>query len=185
LVPFYRLEDQGEDSSLTKAAILSTTAGGEALGDIETCLALLFKRKGKNILSEKEFVFSASMDFRWFSPKEAQALLEMGIKRGLLERTDGMVKPAFDYKTMEIPVNYRPCRDILKEVEQDVSLFSLILDEMARASGQKKRDLVAKVNKLQDRLGVDIEVAAIALAKDMGLDVSPYVEKARKDISAR
>ena len=155
------------------------------LGDLETCLALLFKRKGKNILSEKEFVFSASMDFRWFSPKEAQALLEMGIKRGLLERTDGMVKPAFDYKTIEIPVNYRPCKDLLKEVEPDVSLFSLILDEMAKASGQKKRDLVAKVNRVQDRLGVDIEVAALSLAKEMGIDVAPYLERAKMEIMAR
>jgi len=155
------------------------------LGDLETCLALLFKRKGKNILSEKEFVFSASMDFRWFSPKEAQALLEMGIKRGLLERTDGMVKPAFDYKTIEIPVNYRPCKDLLKEVEPDVSLFSLILDEMAKASGQKKRDLVAKVNRVQDRLGVDIEVAALSLAKELGIDVAPYAERAKREIMAR
>lgn len=155
------------------------------MGDLETCLALLFKRKGKNILSEKEFVFSASMDFRWFSPKEAQALLEMGIKRGLLERTDGMVKPAFDYKTIEIPVNYRPCKDLLKEVEPDVSLFSLILDEMAKASGQKKRDLVAKVNRVQDRLGVDIEVAALSLAKELGIDVAPYVERAKREIMAR
>jgi hypothetical protein len=155
------------------------------LGDLETCLALLFKRKGKNILSEREFVFAASMDFRWFSPKEAQVLLEMGVKRGLLERTDGMVKPAFDYKTIEIPVNYRPCKDLLKEVEPDVSLFSLMLDDMARASGQKKRDLVAKVNRLQDRLGVDIEVAALALAKDLGLDVAPYVERVRKEILTR
>jgi len=155
------------------------------LGDLETCLALLFKRKGKNILSEKEFVFSASMDFRWFSPKEAQALLEMGIKRGLLERTDGMVKPAFDYKTIEIPVNYRPCKDLLKEVEPDVSLFSIILEEMAKASGQKKRDLVAKVNRVQDRLGVDIEVAALSLAKEMGIDVAPYLERAKMEIMAR
>jgi hypothetical protein len=155
------------------------------LGDLETCLALLFKRKGKNILSEKEFVFSASMDFRWFSPKEAQALLEMGIKRGLLERTDGMVKPAFDYKTIEIPVNYRPCKDLLREVEPDVSLFSLILDDMAKASGQKKRDLVAKVNRVQDRLGVDIEVAALSLAKEIGIDVAPYVERAKREIMAR
>lgn len=155
------------------------------MGDLETCLALLFKRKGKNILSEREFVFSASMDFRWFSPKEAQALLEMGIRRGLLERTDGMVKPAFDYKMLEIPVNYRPCKDILREVETEVSLFSLILDEIAKATGQKKRDLVARVNKVQDHLGVDIEVAALALAKDMGVDVTPFLEKVSKEVLQR
>ena len=155
------------------------------MGDLETCLALLFKRKGKNLLSEKEFVFSASMDFRWFSPKEAQVLLETGLGRGLLERMDGMVKPTFDYKTVEIPVNYRPCKDILKEVEPEVSLFSQLLDDISKATGQKKRELVARANKVQDRLGVDIEVASLALARDLGLDVAPYLDRVKKEVLQR
>lgn len=155
------------------------------MGDLETCLALLFKRKGKQILSEKEFVFSASMDFRWFSPKEAQTLLEIGVKRGLLERSEGMVKPTFDYKNIEVPINYRPCKDILKDVQPDVSLFGQILDSMAISTGLKKRDLVARVNKLQDRLGVDIEVAALALAKDLGIDIMPFVDRVKAEILSR
>jgi hypothetical protein len=155
------------------------------MGDLETCLALLFKRKGKNVLSEKEFVFSASMDFRWFSPKEAQALLETGLKRGLLEQTEGFVKPTFDYKNIEIPVNFKPCKDILKEVEPEPSVFAEILEATAKATGQKKRDIVARVNRTQDRLGVDIEVAALAVAKDAGVDISPFVEKVRKEVLVR
>ncbi|MEM0448720.1 MAG: DUF2240 family protein [Methanomassiliicoccales archaeon] len=155
------------------------------MGDLETCLALLFKRKGKQILSEKEFVFSASMDFRWFSPKEAQTLLEIGVKRGLLERSEGMVKPTFDYKNIEVPINYRPCKDILKDVQPDVSLFGQILDSMAISTGLKKRDLVARVNKLQDRLGVDIEVAALALAKDLGIDIMPFIDRVKAEILNR
>ena len=85
---------------------------------------------------------------------------------------------------MEIPVNFHPCRDVLKEgVEQ--STFSIILDDVARATGQKKREIVAKVNKMQERLGVDVEVAALAIAKDSGIDVSKYVDKVRDEILAR
>ncbi|HVO77268.1 MAG TPA: DUF2240 family protein [Methanomassiliicoccales archaeon] len=154
------------------------------MGDLETCLALLFKRKGKNVLTEKEFVFSASMDFRWLSPKEAQQLLELGVKKGLLESKDGFVKPTFQYKEMEIPVNFHPCKDVLKEgVEQ--SMFSQILDDIARTTGQKRREIVAKVNKLQERLSVDVEVAALAIAKDSGVDVSKYVDRVRDEIIAR
>jgi hypothetical protein len=155
------------------------------MGDMETCLALLFKRKGKNVLSEKEFVFAASMDFRWFSPKEAQALLETGLRRGLLQRSEGFVKPTFDYKGIEVPVNFKPCKDILKEVEPEVSVFAQILDAVAKASGQKKRDIVARVNRAQDRLGVDIEVAALAVAKEAGVDISPFLEKVKKEVLAR
>ena len=154
------------------------------MSELETCLALLFKRKGKNVLTEKEFVFSASMDFRWLSPKEAQRLLELGIRRGLLESKEGFVKPTFQYKDMEIPVNFHPTKDVLKD-EGEPSTFSLILDDVARTTGQKKREIVAKVNKIQERLGVDVEVAALAVAKDSSVDVSRYVDRVKNEIIAR
>jgi hypothetical protein len=152
------------------------------VGDMETCLGLLFKNKGKGVLTEKEFVFTASMDHRWFSPKEAQVLLELGIKRGLLTRTEGFVKPTFVFKDIEVPQSFKPCKDILRDIEPEVSVFSLILDEVSKSTGQTKRDIVAKINKVQDRLGVDIEIAALAVAKDSGIDISKFVTNVKKEV---
>ena len=155
------------------------------MGELETCLALLFKRKGKTVLTEKEFVFAASMDFRWFSPKEAQVLLETGIKRGLLARQDGYVKPDFNYKEVEIPINFKPCKEVLKDIEPEQSVFATILEETSKVSGQKKRDIVARINKVQEKLGVDIEVAALSVAKENGVEISPYIERVRKELLQR
>ncbi|MBM4237411.1 MAG: DUF2240 family protein, partial [Euryarchaeota archaeon] len=149
------------------------------------CLALLFKRKGKNVLSEKELVFSASMDFRWFTPKEAQSLLDLGIRKGLLERTDGLVKPTFDYKKVDIPVNYKPTKKVLMEDREDVSLFARILEAIWTTSGMTRRDAVARINKIQERLGVDVEVAALALAKEVGADTSKLEDLVRKEVLER
>jgi len=155
------------------------------MGELETCLALLFKRKGKNVLSEKELVFSASMDFRWFTPKEAQSLLDLGIRKGLLERTDGLVKPTFDYKKVDIPVNYKPTKKVLMEDREDVSLFARILEAIWTTSGMTRRDAVARINKIQERLGVDVEVAALALAKEVGADTSKLEDLVRKEVLER
>ena len=155
------------------------------MGDMETCLGLLFKNKGKGVLTEKEFVFAASMDHRWFSPKEAQVLLELGIKRGLLSRTEGFVKPTFVFKDIEVPQSFKPCKDILRDVEPEVSTFSLILDEISKGTGQTKRDIVARINKVQDRLGVDIEIAALAVAKDHGIDITRFLDGVRKEVLSR
>ncbi len=155
------------------------------MGELETCLAVLFKRKGKNILSEKEFVFSASIDFRWFTPKEAQALLDLGVKRSLLVKTDGFVKPSFDYKEVEVPLSFRPSKDLLAEPKEDPSLFSQILTMISEKTGMKKRAAVARVNHLQERLGVDVEVAALALAKDQGADITSMLEKVKEEIAKR
>ena len=155
------------------------------MGELETCLALLFRRKGKNILTEKELVFSASMDYRWFTPKEAQRLLELGIKRGLLTKTDGLVKPNFDYKRIDIPASYRPSQNTLMDEPGDVSLFSRILDTISAASKWKKREIVARINKIQERLEVDIEVAALALALDVGAKVDDLADAVRAEVLGR
>jgi hypothetical protein len=153
--------------------------------DLETTLAMLFKRKGKNVLSEKEFVFAASMDFRWFTPKEAQSLLDISIKKGLLERTDGFVKPTFAYKDIEAPVNLKPSKEVLKEPAEPESTFARILNAIARGTGQKKRDIVARINKVQEKLGVDAEVAALAVARENEVDIAEFVEEVRKEVLAR
>ncbi|MGD0056726.1 MAG: DUF2240 family protein [Methanomassiliicoccales archaeon] len=155
------------------------------MGELETCLALLFRKKGKNVLTEKELVFSASMDFRWFTPKEAQKLLELGIKRGLLLKTDGLVKPNFDHKRMDIPATYRPTQRAIQDEPEDISLFARILDVISAASKWKKREIVARINKIQELLEVDIEVAALALALEVGAETDDLVEAVRTEVLSR
>ena len=95
------------------------------------------------------------------------------------------MKPTFVFKDIEVPQSFKPCKDILRDIEPEVSVFSLILDEISKSTGQSKRDIVAKINKVQDRLGVDIEIAALAVAKDSGIDISKYVESVRKEVLSR
>jgi hypothetical protein len=159
--------------------------GMDRMGELETCLALLFRRKGKNVLTEKELVFSASMDFRWFTPKEAQKLLELGLKKGLLTRTDGFVRPNFEYKKIEIPGTYRPSQKALVDEPEDASLFARILDAISATSNWKKREIVARINRIQERLGVDIEVAALALAEDVGVSTATFMENARAEVLSK
>jgi hypothetical protein len=152
--------------------------------ELMTCLALVFKRKGKSVLAEKELVFSVSMDYRWFTPKEAQRLLEIGLKNGLLIRTDGLIKPTFDYKKVEIPINFRPSKRVLEEVREEPSLFSTILNRIAIA-GIPRREAVAKINKIQEKLGVDVEVAALAYAKEAGVNINDLFDEVWKEVASR
>ena len=61
--------------------------------ELRDAIALLFKRKGRDELSEREFVLSASMDLRWFPPRDAQRLLQIGLETKLLESRDGTIRP--------------------------------------------------------------------------------------------
>ena len=155
------------------------------MGELETSLAVLFKRKGKNVITDTEFIFTVSFDFRWFTPKEAQALLDVAIKRGLLTRTEEFLKPNFDYKDVEASALV-PTEQGGPERRQggDVPLRPAH-PSISDKGGLKKRDAVARVNRTQERLGVDVEVAAVVVAKDLGIDVSAYLEPVKKEILGR
>ena len=68
-----------------------------SISEIEVALAQLFRKKGKSSLTEKEFVFAASLDLRWFTPKDAQKFLDISMDSELLTLDGDKVKPTFDY----------------------------------------------------------------------------------------
>ncbi|WP_400260058.1 DUF2240 family protein [Candidatus Methanomassiliicoccus intestinalis] len=156
------------------------------MDELETCIAALFKRKGKSVITDNEFVFAVSLDYRWFTPKEAQDLLELALKRGLLVRSDDFLKPAFDPKDQDIPMSFRPSKDILSaKPEEELSLFAKLLKDISTQSGIKKRDVVARINKIQEKIGVDVEVAALLMAKEVGINPDVYFEEVWKEVCAK
>lgn len=158
------------------------------MSEIERSIAVLYRRKGKEVLTEKEFVFSASMDLRWFSPKDAQKLLDAGLAGGLLKRVDGNLLPTFDYGKIDVPIDYRPDTKLLKNasVRRKGDLFSEMVDTISRSRSVPKREIVSKVNKKQERMGIDIEPAVLLVAYDYGLDVGgSYLERATNEVLNR
>ncbi|HEX9907833.1 MAG TPA: DUF2240 family protein [Thermoplasmata archaeon] len=157
------------------------------MSDVQRSIALLFRRKGKDVLTEKEFVFSASMDMRWFSPKDAQKLLDFGLTGGYLQRKNGNLMPTFDCAAIEVPLDYKPTKEMFeRERNKKLDLFSEIVDRIVRTKSVPKREVVSKVNRKQELLGIDVEPAALLVASDYGLAVdSAFIERATSEILER
>lgn len=139
--------------------------------DLKRAIALLFRRKGQPTLTERDFVFSASMDLRWFPPKEAQRLLDVALKRGLLKLEDGRVRPTFDLDEVDVPLDFTPSQDILTQGED---LFQRLVEEIARASGKSPREVVSRINAIRSRMGIYGEVAALLAGSEMDVDMSSF-----------
>jgi len=157
------------------------------MSDLQRSIALLFRRKGKELLTEKEFVFSASMDLRWFSPKEAQRLLDVGITGGLLQKKNGNIVPTFDTSLIEVPLDYKPGKEIFEHVpNKPRDFFSEIVDRIVKTKSVPKREVVSRVNKKQELLGIDVEPAALLVASDYGLSMDVgFIERAEFEILQR
>ena len=156
------------------------------MDDLRNAIALLFKRKGQNELSEREFVLSASMDLRWFPPRDAQRLLQIGLEAKLLEAQEGTIRPAFDVTAVDVPMDYTPTSAILDTptpVAEDI--FLRLVDAISAETGADRRAAIALVNAVQERLDVEVEVAALVAARQSGIDVARFlpVVKARLGIS--
>ena len=91
-------------------------SGIETWGSV---VAVVFSRKGKESMSEKEFVLTLSKELRWFPPKDAQKLLDFAIEQNLIvRRKGGKITPDFvvsDAASM-VPEHFRPGKNLLKEL---------------------------------------------------------------------
>ena len=146
------------------------------MDDLRNAIALLFKRKGRDELTEREFVLSASMDLRWFPPRDAQRLLQIGLETKLLESHGGNIRPSFDVASVEVPRDFTPTAKVL-EVSTPAAedLFVRIVDALVAATKSDRRAVIATVNAVQERMDVDVEVAALIAARQAGIDVTSFV----------
>jgi hypothetical protein len=157
------------------------------MSELQRSIALLYRRKGKDFLTEKEFVFSASMDLRWFSPKDAQKLLDLGVSGGYLEKKNGNIVPTFDTSVVEVPLDYHPGKEIFEHLpKKQQDIFSEVVDTIVRAKAVPKREVVSRVNKKQELLGIDVEPAVLLVAGDYGVHVDDsIIERAASEILSR
>jgi len=155
--------------------------------ELKRCLAALFRQKGKDVMTEREFVYAASMDLHWLTPKEAQMLLEISLKCGLLQLSNGALAPSFEISDDLVELDYKPSRDIiLAEQKRDRKDFFIeLVDRISTSSGLQRKEIIAKINKMRERMPVDIEVAALIVGRDLGVDISNDIKSVRELLLTR
>jgi len=157
---------------------------GDEMEELRKSLAFLFQRKGRNILTEKELTMSVSMDLNWFSPDEAKRLIDVGLELKLLTKDDQGLSPTFDYEALTIPIDFFPSKNIL-EVESQEPLLLAIVRNIQDKTKLDKNKVMAEINKKQNTLKVDIEVAAILVAKKYDVDISGFLREVESEIFKR
>lgn len=153
--------------------------------ELEVAIAQLFRKKGKSALTEKEFVFAASLDLRWFTPKEAQKLLDIGLESELLVMDGEKVKPSFDHTSVDVQLGYKPDKNVLKAPVAPKGNFLKIVEHIASEKKMDNKEVISLVNQTQERMGVDIEVAALVVARYQGVDISEFLDDIEEEVGTR
>ena len=153
--------------------------------ELKKAIAFLFRKKGRDAMTETDFVMSASMDLRWFLPKEAQRLLQICVDAKLLAMTDGKLTPSFDVASVDVPLDYAPQPSLLDTRVGAADLFLKILDRILSVSRLEKKQAISMVNTTQGELDVEVEVAALVVARNLGVDVSDLLDEVEGRVVSR
>ena len=146
------------------------------MDDLKFAVALLFRRSGGGPMTERDFVFAASMDLRWFPPKDAQRMLNAAVRAGLLTSESGRLRPSFDPNALDIPLDFVPTTAALEPLEAPENLFAAILARIVEATGLETKAAVAEVNRVQGRMAIDLEAAALLVARAHGVAIDEFID---------
>ena len=146
---------------------------------LRRAVAVPFREKGRESLSESEFVVALSLDREWFSPEQAKRLVDVAATEGLLERDDDELRPTFAPREVTVPDEFVPGDDVLRQR----SNFERALDAVVQ-SGIEKQDAVAAVNRLQSELGLTVEAAAVVYARREGVELGDLADRAADELGA-
>jgi hypothetical protein len=129
-------------------------------------------------MTESEFVVALSLDRDWFSPDQAKRLVDVAAGEGLLERAADDVVVGFDPGAVEIPDEFEPTEEILKQR----TTFERILDILVDA-GFDKQTAVAEINKLQSELAITIEAAAVLYGRQQEIELVEEAARVRVELA--
>lgn len=154
------------------------------MDELRMTVASLFKRAGKQALSENEMRFALSMDLKWFAPSEAKAIVDCAIKTGAVAKTPEGLKPAFDIASVEVPLGFRAGKSVLECAIPPRDIFKEIAEYTCAKLGIAEDEIVAEINKEIEAFGglLDPRAAAAIVAAKHGADAKKYAEDVEKMI---
>lgn len=143
--------------------------------ELRRVVATPFRIRGTDSVSKAEFIYSLSSERGWCTPKEAERVLTAAVEEDLIQEDDEKLRLEFDPGDVS-DVESVDVDEVLSQPSTD-SVLELVVDDLVREKGYSRREAVAAVNKEHRDLGnVDVDAAAVVVAKNEGLDVNRYVE---------
>ncbi len=111
-----------------------------------------FKSKGVENMSKKDLVYTLSFDLNIYTPEEAKRVVDEAEKEGIIEEVNGLVRLSGN-------------------------VFDRIVKAISEKTGKDTKEVFSLINKKHNELKtLAVEVVALITAKEIGLDVSDFIE---------
>ena len=155
--------------------------------EIKIIISFLFKRSGKEELTDSDLYLPLSMDLKWFSPKEAKDFVNSALMQKFLIEKGDRIKPNFEYKKIEVPVGFYPSKqtfeekkDNVKEEGQDV--VKLIIDQIIEKTEQDWQNVFEEIKEEAGKRKISLEVAALLVSRKYDIFASAFFNQVEDKI---
>ncbi len=175
---------------------------------LSLCASAFVRNKGKNVFTDNDILMGLSMDLRWMTYSEAKVFLSAMVSSGLFEKSGDMYRASFSNNGIDVPVAYKPSRALIdsvmaakntpapkaeeprkqdvpdgeKNVPQDMmpQLMKIAVD-----NGIERREFMMQSNAIQRKLGIFIEVAALYVLREHGVDISELADQVYESVKLK
>jgi hypothetical protein len=147
---------------------------------LKEIVAFLYNRSGKEEMTAQELRLAMSMDLRWFTPKEAEEVVDLFQNKRLVTKgASGGLRPAFNYGKLVLPRDFSPSKDLLmRNGDGEEPLFVQMVGHIAVRADMEKRNVIALVNRKAGELGIEVEAAAMLVGAEVGVNMVPFTDDA-------
>ncbi|WP_135613146.1 DUF2240 family protein [Methanococcoides sp. AM1] len=151
------------------------------MDEFNLVVASPFKKNATSSLSIKDFEFALSFDLKWMSPAQASKVRDQAIMSSILKFENGELILNMDADTVDIPAGFKPSEDLFREKGNIEKIMDILISD----SGMSKKEVASCINIKQDSLAglVDVEVAALLVAHDMGCDAGDLFDVVYQRVS--
>lgn len=139
------------------------------MSDLARTIAFAFRRKGVDAMPGGDLRLLLAYDLRWFAPEDAKRVVQRALDAGLVRDEGGALRPTFDFRATEIPLNFRPSLDVLEESAPSAPAPP---PTQAQAQGSPELERAAEDERRRRGLMLDIEVARLIVRRRAGEDVT-------------
>lgn len=147
--------------------------------DLRRSVARAFQVEGGGSLEREEFKRVLSLKLNWFKPREAERVVEKALRRGLLDKRDEGLSPAFDVDEVQVPVKFSPAVS-LDEDDLVEEVISRICSELE----MERSEVVAEANRVQHSSGnlLSMEASLLFFALKRGLRLEATAGRAALEL---
>ena len=150
-------------------------------------ISFLFKRSGKDKLTEPEIYLPLSLELDWLSAKEAKGFVTYALQQKLLVKKEGLLTPSFNVEKIMVPVGFLPTEKSFtieknESKEKEQTIIDVIVKQIVEKTGKELKDIFEEIKQAETGKNIVPEVAVLLVAKEYDVALGTWFDLVEKSL---